>query len=53
MNKKIKMSNVYGECLKLKNKYYDTDMALKYANIHGGFTIKKNDNRSADNEIHK
>lgn len=41
--KKIKMSTVYGECIKLKNKYYDTDSALKYANIHGVFTMKRED----------
>lgn len=42
-DKKIKMSTVYGECLKLGNKYYDTDSVLNYAVIHGGFTIKRTD----------
>ena len=42
-DKKIKMSTVYGECLKLGNKYYDTDSVLNYAVTHGGFTIKKTD----------
>lgn len=41
--KKIKMATVYGDCIKLKNMYYDTDSALKYANIHGGYTMKRED----------
>ena len=40
MQEVLKM-NKNDECIKLKNKYYDTDSVLKYANIHGGFTIKR------------
>ena len=38
MSRKIKMASVYGECLKLKNKYYDTDSL--YPSMYGGFTVK-------------
>ena len=44
-DKKIKMSTVYGECLKLSNKYYDTDTVLNYAVIHGSFATKKMTNK--------
>lgn len=27
------------------NKYYDTDLAFKYAAMHGGFTVKMQDNK--------
>lgn len=35
------------EVLKMikNNKYYDTDLAFKYAAIHGGFTVKMQDNK--------
>ena len=35
------------EVLKMSknNKYYDTDLAFKYAAIHGGFTAKMQDNK--------
>lgn len=51
--KKIKMATVYGECIKLKNKYYDTNSALNYANIHGGFTMKHVDYEQAAQECMK
>lgn len=37
INKK-KMSSVYGECIKLKNKYYDVDSL--FPAIYGSFTVK-------------
>lgn len=35
---KKKMSSVYGECLKLKNKYYDVDSLFPAK--YGNFTVK-------------
>ena len=45
INKK-KMSSVYGECLKLKNKYYDVDSLFPV--MYGSFTVKRAD----ENKIH-